>query len=323
MSYVDQYAAIFRQAADRQARPSPASRVRRYAPRAGLVAMAAAAAAVAAVMLPGIDLGERAATPAPPDDPLVIAHLAGVRESDVRKEAVCRPPRRSVAGVSSAPVAPATRAALGVLRRPQSVPRRFLRDVRRWSDPRATVMAGSLRLLGRPPRALLYVVRGPFGPFIARDPRRCTELMLAELDRRAASATDEVRAGARAALEQRLAQDLEMIATQVDRVYVSELDLRGRVAGFGGGLDVEQLRRTGTGSSRLVRVRGRQAREVSGLVPDGVHAVEVIARGAGERPWVRRHRVVVRDNFFVVGPFHAASFRVRWLDARGSEIDRG
>ena len=322
MSYVDQYAALFREAADRQARPSPLTRLRRHAPRAGIVAVAAAATA-AVVLLPRLDLADRAAAPAPPDDPLVIAHLAGVSESDVRKDAACRPPRRSVARVSAAPVAPETRAALGVLRRPQRVPPRFLRDVRRWSDPRATVMAGSLRLLGRPPHALLYVVRGPFGPFIARDPRRCTELMLAELDRRATSASEEVRAGARAALEQRLEQDLEMIASPVDRVYVSELDSRGRVAGFGGGLDVEQVRRTGTGSSSLVRVRGRQARQVSGLVPDGVHSIEIVARGAGDRPWVRRHRVRVTDNYFRSQPFHAASFRVRWFDARGEEIDRG
>ena len=321
MSYVDEYAQLFREAADRQARSSPFTRARRLAPRAG-VALAVTAAVAALVVLPGVRVGERAANPVPPDDPIVIAYIASVRDSDVRREPACRPPRPG-AKVSDAPMAPETRAALGVLRRPGRVPRRFLRGVRRWGDPRATMLAGSLRLLGDPPRALLYVMRGPYGRFAPRDPELCTELMQAELARRTSGSSDEVREGARRALDERLEREQQLIADPADRLYLAMLDDRGRVAGGGGGVEVAQVRRTGMGSSGIVRVRGRRARVVQGLVPDEVHSIEIVARGAGDRPWVRRHRVDVRDNYFRSEPFHAASFRVRWLDARGDEIDRG
>ena len=321
MSYVDEYARIFRDAADRQARSSRATRLRLHAPRAAGISLAAAAVAAAVAVLPDLRTGERAAAPVPPDNPLVVAHLTAVRNSDVPRDPSCRPPRPG-AGVTDAPMAAATRKGLGVLRRREDVPPEMLRDLRRWGDPRATVLAGSLRLLGRPPRALLYVMRGPTGRFIARDPRRCTELMLAELARRTARSSEAVRTGARRALEGMLARDLELLESRTDRIYMALLDRAGRVAGGGGGVEIDRVRRSGMSSSGIHRVRGRQARSVSGLVPDGVRTVEIVARGAGEDPWVRRHRVPVRDNYFSFEGFHAQSFTTRWLDARGREIAR-
>ena len=327
MSYVDQYARIFREAADRQARTSGRTRLRLRAPRAGLVA-AVAALAVIAVILPRLDIGERAAsppsTPAPPTDPRVSDVMDEVLNGDARREVPCRPPRRG-AGVTDAPVGRVARETFGVLRRPGNAPPRILRSIRRGGDPRAEVLSESVRMLpygSRRPLAVLFVQHGPAGRFVPRDPERCAELMQAELQKLAADEPQDVREGAARALAAHAADQARAVTDEQDRLYLFGL-YKGEVSGGGGGATAEQLRQTGMGGSGTVRIKGRVSRVVNGLVPDGVAEIEIIAKGGGTRPWVKRHRVPVEDNYFHFEGFHAASFRSRWLDAAGKEVPKG
>lgn len=321
MSYVDRYADAFREAADRRARRPLASRLPRRFARPLVAAVAAVALIV--LLLPGLRSGERAAAP-PPDDPRVARLVGGALSGEASTQIPCRPPRGR-AGLSDAPPRPETRAALGVLRRPGRVPPRLLRELSKRGDPRAAILVPSARVLraGGRDRAVLYVMRGP--RFAARDPEACDELIRGELDQLARRQPEAVTTAARDRLEGVLEQRRSSIADDRDQLFLSELTTAGHPGGGAGGGSVEQLRRGGMGSSSVGRPRGGGPpfRVVSGLVPDGVAEVEIVARGAGDRPWVRRHRVRVEDNFFLLERFHAATFGVRWLDAAGREIERG
>jgi hypothetical protein len=172
------------------------------------------------------------------------------------------------------------------------------------------------------PRAVLFVQHGPVGRLFPRDPERCLHLKRAALLEGAAHEPEEVREGALRALEKIAASELETIDDRQDRLFLFALR-DGVPAGGGGGGTAAQVGRTGMHSTSILRRDGRVGRDVEGLVPDGVAEVEIVAHGAPPRGWVRRHRLRVRGNYFRLPYFHAESFELRWLDARGREVPHG
>jgi hypothetical protein len=324
MNYSDRYAEIFREAADRQARPaSLRDRLRGRLPAARPVAVLAACvlAAVAAVLaLSDMDAGERAAGP-DPEDPRVSALVSDVIvASRPRRETPCRPTRVRTPVVDG-PLTPETLAAFEVLRRPAGpLPDRL--PLMRSGEVRSEILRDSIRVLHSRGGyvAVLWVTRGPSAIFAARDPEACAELQRAELERRLRGEPDVLARAAREKFEAHVRAGRESLMDTVDRLHLVVMQPGGAGSGTGG-VPVSQVRRTGLSGSSIGRPRGggRVFRIAFGVVPDGVETVEITARGKG---WVRRHLVPVRNNYFQLAGFHASSFSIRWLDARGEEIER-